>query len=90
MTKTNVQETIKSAIASVERLDELVEIQSDENAISISNKILYVSGDIITSSLDWHDTEPPYIIPRIPFSEMNLLAMVFYKLGNHQKAFEFI
>ena len=90
LTKTNVQETIKSAIASVERLDELVEIQSDENAISISNKILYVSGDIITSSLDWHDTEPPYIIPRIPFSEMNLLAMVFYKLGNHQKAFEFI
>ena len=90
LTKTNAQDTIKSAIASVERLDELVEIQTDEKEISVVNKTLNVTEDTIISSLDWHDTEPPYIVPPIPFSEANLLAIVFYKLGNHQKAFEFI
>jgi len=90
LTKTNALKFIRPAIASVERLDELVEIQTKEKEVRVSDKILYVTEDIISSSLDWHDTEPPYIMPEIPFSESNLLAMVFYKLGNHQKAFEYI
>lgn len=80
---------IENCIHSIERLHELVVITSDED-VNTSNKIIKVSDTTITSEIDWNDTEPPYLFPTLPFSENNLLAMVFYKLGNYQKAFEFV
>jgi|TARA_R110000787_G_scaffold3841_1_gene14709 hypothetical protein len=90
LTTTNTKETIETAIQSIERLNELVDVVTDENQLPKANKILVVSEKGISASLDWNDTEPPYLFPEIEFSKENLLAMVFYKLGNHQKAFEFL
>lgn len=90
LTTTNSKNKIETIINSIDRLHELVEIVTDENSIQSANKTLVVSNDSISTSLDWNDTEPPYLFPELVFSEENLLAMVFYKLGNHQKAFEFI
>jgi hypothetical protein len=90
LTTTNTKETIETAIQSIERLNELVDVVTDENQFQKANKILVVSKKGISASLDWNDTEPPYLFPEIEFSKENLLAMVFYKLGNHQKAFEFL
>lgn len=90
LTTTNTKETIETVIQSIERLNELVDVVTDENQLQLANKILIVSEKDISASLDWNDTEPPYLFPEIEFSKENLLAMVFYKLGNHQKAFEFI
>ncbi len=89
LTTTNHYIQIESLINSIDRLNELVFITTDV-AINSSHKIIKVEDDSIIPSLDWNDTEPPYLFPIIPFSENNLLAFVFYKLGNHQKAFEYV
>ena len=90
LTKTNNETIIKSIIHSIDRLNELVEIVTNENLAQSSNKILVISDNLISASLDWNDTEPPYLFPELSFSKENLLGIIFYKLGNHQKAFEFI
>jgi hypothetical protein len=90
LTTTNNNNTVETIIQSIERLNELVDIVTSENQLNKVNKTLVVSEKGISASLDWNDTEPPYLFPEIEFSKENLLAMVFYKLGNHQKAFEFI
>tara|TARA_R110000744_G_scaffold9421_4_gene30161 strand:+ start:13642 stop:15072 length:1431 start_codon:yes stop_codon:yes gene_type:complete len=76
-------------VASVNRLDELVTVTIDANII-VDLKTLVVDSDKIIIPLDWYDLEPPYIFPNTPFTKENLLALVFYKIGNHQKAFEFV
>ena len=90
LTTTDTKKTIETIVNFVERLNELVDIVTDESQLQPTSKILVVSNNEINASLDWNDTEPPYIFPEITFSKENLLAMIFYKLGNHQKAFEFI
>lgn len=90
LTEINLQKTIENVIGSVERLKELVEIKLIKSVTESLNKTLFVTNGSINSSFDWNDTEPPYLIPSIPFSNENLLALVFYKLGNHQRSFEFI
>lgn len=90
LTTTDHQEDIENAIASVERLDELVSLVPHHNGISPQSKVLLVQDDSLIKPLDWHDTEPPYIIPPVNFSTTNLLALVFYSLNNLQKAFEYL
>jgi hypothetical protein len=81
--------TVTKAIASVERLNELVTITTQPETIR-DLKTLVADADEISIPLDWYDLEPPYVFPPIPFTPNHLLALVFYKLGNHQKAFEFV
>jgi len=90
LTTTKTKAAVVSAIDSIERLEELVTVQTEDATLQSSDKVLIISESMMSSSIDWNDTEPPYLFPEIPFSKENLLAMVFYKLGNHQKAFEFI
>lgn len=80
---------IESCINTIERLNELVVITTDE-ALNSAHKLIKVENDAIFLGIDWNDTEPPYLFPTSPFTDNNLLALVFYKLGNHQKAFEFV
>ena len=87
---TNKNDAILAAIATIERLSELVTVEQDETQLSNTHKIIVVTDTSITSHLDWDDTEPPYLFPELEFTQENLLAMIFYKLGNHQKAFEFV
>ena len=89
LTTTESSQKIRDAIASVERLDELVSITEDADTIK-DLKILVVNSDTITIPLDWYDLEPPYVFPNTPLNRENLLALIFYKLGNQQKAFEYI
>ncbi|MDA9879338.1 hypothetical protein N9D15_03665 [Flavobacteriaceae bacterium] len=89
LTTTDVNQVVQDAIASVERLDELVTITQDSNAIE-DLKTLVVDSNEITIPLDWYDLEPPYAFPITPLNRENLLALVFYKLGNQQKSFEFV
>lgn len=86
---TNGNLEVQTTISSLERLDELVSITEDAEAIKDLRTLVVDSGQI-TSPLDWYDLEPPYVFPKIPLTRENLLALVFYKLGNHQKAFEFV
>ena len=90
LTTTNKKDAILAAIATIERLSELVTVEQDETQLSNTHKIIVVTDTSITSHLDWDDTEPPYLFPELEFTRENLLAMIFYKLGNHQKAFEFV
>jgi len=90
LTTTKSKKIIEAAIQSIDRLSELVDVVTNENQLQKMNKVLVVSEKDISASLDWNDTEPPYLFPKVEFSKENLLGMVFYKLGNHQKAFEFI
>ncbi|WP_339654415.1 hypothetical protein [uncultured Maribacter sp.] len=90
LTTTNKNDAILAAIATIERLSELVTVEQDETQLSNTHKIIVVTDTSITSHLDWDDTEPPYLFPELEFTQENLLAMIFYKLGNHQKAFEFV
>lgn len=89
LTTTDTHQKVQKAIASVDRLDELVSITEDSETIK-DLKTLVVASDGITIPLDWDDLEPPYVFPSTPLDRENLLALVFYKLGNHQKSFEFV
>ncbi|QLG44055.1 hypothetical protein [Costertonia aggregata] len=89
LTSTSAHKKVQEAIASVDRLDELVSITEDSEAIN-DLKTLVVDADEISIPLDWYDMEPPYAFPTTPFNKENLLALVFYKLGNQQKSFEFV
>lgn len=90
LTTTDHLKEVESTIASVDRLDELVAVVIDSNDILPSSKFMVVADNTIVKPLDWNDTEPPYIIPKVDFNEDSLLAMVFYSLGNQQKAFEYL
>ncbi|MFK7814613.1 MAG: hypothetical protein AB8B59_19110 [Maribacter sp.] len=89
LTTIDTHQDVQDAIASVDRLNELVSIAQDSNTIE-DLKTLVVSSDEIKIPLDWYDLEPPYVFPTTTFNRENLLALVFYKLGNQQKAFEFV
>lgn len=89
LTTTESKETVQSTIASVERLHELVTITHEPETVE-HLKTLVVDSSHISVPLDWFDLEPPYLFPKLPHSREQLLALIFYKLGNHQKAFEYI
>ena len=89
LTTTEAIQKVQDAVASVDRLDELVTITEDATTIK-DLKILVVDANEITIPLDWYDLEPPYVFPNTPLNRENLLALVFYKLGNQQKSFEYV
>jgi len=89
LTTTEQSEDVKSAIQSVERLDELVTVVGNPKEIAEINHLVVADGEIV-SPYDWYDTKPPYLIPSVRYSTQNLLAIVFYALGNHQRSFEFV
>lgn len=89
LTTTEAIQKVQDAVASVDRLDELVTITEDATTIK-DLKTLVVDANEITIPLDWYDLEPPYVFPNTPLNRENLLALVFYKLGNQQKSFEYV
>jgi hypothetical protein len=90
LTTTNHQNTIEKIIASVDRLDELVNVVTDDTEVQATSKLMIVENNTITKPLDWHDSEPPYIFPSQELTQHNVLALIFFSLGNHQKAFEYV
>ncbi len=86
---TEYKPVVESAIQSIDRLDELVSVMEEPEESNEASTLVVSEGAIITP-FDWYDSEPPYSMPSIDFDTDNLLALVFFKLGNHQKAFEFL
>ncbi|WP_435654754.1 hypothetical protein [Cellulophaga baltica] len=89
LTTINAFPKVQEAILAIERLDELVTVAKKTGTYK-DLKILIIDEQEIIIPLDWYDMEPPYVFPKIPFTRENLLALVYYKLGNHQTAFEFV
>ena len=90
LTTTNFKEAISEVVETIDRLNELVGVVDHINDVDHTSKLITVEDNIIKVGLDWYDTEPPYVLPNITYSANNLLAVIFYKLGNQQKAFEFL
>ncbi len=86
-TSINNQSVISDYINSIDRLNELVIIETN---VDSQNSTLLVLENNIQSTIDWFDSQPPYLLPHADLTKENLLGLVFYKLGNHQRAFEFI
>jgi len=90
LTTTKYKHRISKIIDSVNRLSELIYLVDRGELIAETSKIILVENDVIIIPVDWFEREPPFIFQNIPFNSENLLAIIFYKLGNHQKAFEFV
>lgn len=77
---------IQSIIRSVERLDELVAIEYTEVLMPGVSYACYVNENRIHFLPDWLEKRPPVIFPtEIPFTQNNLLGVVFGLLGNEEK-----
>ena len=87
LTSTENIQTVQDYINSVDRLNELVTVSTTETK---ENSTLMVEKSQIESTIDWFDNEPPYLFPSLDLTADNLLGLIFYKLGNHQRAFEYI
>ncbi|WP_435624269.1 hypothetical protein [Flagellimonas sp.] len=81
---------IQEIINSVDRLNELVQVSIGDAPVRKGNKELRVKESEIQPTIDWFDTEPPYLFPKVELSEGNLLAILFYKIGNEQQAFQYV
>ena len=77
-------------IASIDRLSELVDVSAAYSERMSNDKLIYVNDGMINIPLDWIDSGPPYVFPKITNTKNNFLALVFFKLGNHQRAFDFV
>ncbi len=84
---------VRSVIESVYRLDELVEIKDmlTEKPDATAFHIIVRQKDGIRQTIDWYNVSPPYLLPEeIPFNDQNLLGLVFARLGNFEKACEYL
>lgn len=79
---------LRDIIAGEFRLDELVEVCD-----LLKNKPAFHAFHLIVKpqkgifqTIDWQNALPPYILPEeIPFSQENLLGLVYAKLGNWER-----
>ncbi|MFD2935156.1 tetratricopeptide repeat protein [Spirosoma flavum] len=80
---------VHQAIQTEFRLGELVQIAPLTDT-SPDVATLLVSGGTIQLPFDWSDNLPPVLLPRpLPFSPENLLSVVFMRLDNWEKAYEY-
>lgn len=89
---TKYHDLIQKAVSREDRLHELVRIVDylDERPIASAHSIL-VKQDAIWPLPDWHNLEPPYLLPEeIPFTAETLLGLIFAKLGNYEKTHEYL
>ncbi|NBC57347.1 MAG: hypothetical protein GVY05_03545 [Bacteroidetes bacterium] len=90
LTTTEHKVQISKFINSVDRLNELVDVLCNQGAVQLDSKLILVEDDLIKLTIEWYDKEPPFLFPEIDFNKDNLLGVIFYKLGNHQRAFNYI
>ncbi|MEM6893149.1 MAG: hypothetical protein AAF554_05615 [Bacteroidota bacterium] len=90
LTTTEHESHTKGIIDSVDRLNELVQVSIENTPLKKGDKLIRVENDKIQPTIDWFDTEPPYLFPQIALNPNNLLALLFYKIGNEQQAFQYV
>jgi hypothetical protein len=77
---------IHEFIQSIERLDELVEVQQANGIMAGISNALYVNENRIHILPDWLDKRPAFVFPsEIAFTKNNFLGCVFGMLGNGEK-----
>ncbi len=74
------------------RLSELVSVKDFlKHRPEQSAYALIVKNKGIRQPLDWHNALPPYLMPEeVYFSDENLLGLIFAKLGNYEKAHQYL
>lgn len=90
--KTEDSEKIEKIIKREFRLDELVEIKDifKEKPTNSAYAMMVKEGDIL-QPIDWQNVLPPFILAeKIPLNTENLLGLVFMKLGNYEKAYNYL
>ncbi|MEA5257972.1 hypothetical protein VB264_09255 [Arcicella aquatica] len=77
---------IQNIINSEYRLNELIEIQPLEGDCFD----FFIDENEIKQALDWSNEIPPILLPNpLSFNVSNLLTLVFLKLGNWEKVYEY-
>ena len=85
-TKSERLSEIINIIKTETRLNELIEIQS----INSSNCEIIINKNDIKQALGWSDEMPPILLSNpLTFNASNLLTLVFLKLGNWKKVYEY-
>ncbi len=83
---------IKQIIEKENRLGELLNVLDvlENRPVPSANSILIKGGEI-AFPIDWHNVQPPFLLPEeIELDEANLLGVVFSKLNNFEKAYHYL
>ncbi|MCB9080594.1 MAG: hypothetical protein H6555_02670 [Lewinellaceae bacterium] len=85
-------QTVQTIIDGEFRLGELVRIVDLLSARPIANAYsLLVKKDRLQEVLDWHNSQPPYLLPEeIPLEPENLLGLIYARLGNYERAYQLL
>lgn len=89
---TEYHERLNAIINKEDRLEELVSVVDilKTRPIPSSSSLLIKSGEI-GFTMDWFNTQPPFLLPEeIELNEANLLGIVFSKLNNYEKAYQYL
>lgn len=91
-TTTDLIPAINTIIQTEDRLEELVTVLDKKDFdISKSQLQFIVDENGIQQTLDWQNTTPPYLLPKnIELTNSNLLGLIFYYLGNTEKAWNYL
>ena len=85
-------EQLQDIIRQEERLDELVRIVDslEERPVQSADNLIIKNGEI-AFPIDWHNVQPPYILPEIiELNTAQLLGLLFAKLDNYEKAHQYL
>ena len=85
LVETELAEEAQKAIACEEGLNALLRITDKPEDMPAAG--LRVSADKIMVSINWQRGMPPYLVAdSLPYSEQNLLGLIFLQLGAYEKA----
>jgi hypothetical protein len=88
---TELHPLIRGIIDTEDRLNELIVLYGAGETPRLSAACIKVDMDRIRVYPDWYDLQPPVIFPTlIPFSKERLLGIIFVRLGNADKARQYL
>ena len=89
---TEFHDQIRAIIQQEDRLEELVSVIDilEQRPTPNAHSIILKNGEL-GFTLDWQNQQPPFLLPEeIILNAPNLLGIVFAKLGNYEKAHEYL
>lgn len=92
-TTADLRANIQQIIDAEPRLNELVRVADllEEKPEPCAWRLIVRAKSGIAQPVDWYNVLPPYLLPEeIGFNADNLLGLVFAKLGNYEKAYQYL
>ncbi|AFK03954.1 hypothetical protein Emtol_2819 [Emticicia oligotrophica DSM 17448] len=87
---TNLFTHLQEVINAEYRLNEVVVLDLLENLNKVTTNYLIVEQSEIKIPIHWENDVPPFLLSNpIVFDEQNLLAVIYFKLNNFEKAYHF-